>query len=84
MRKGFELCRRCQVSQEMATSVNFLFALPLQPKSPTQFDRNQIALGNDADVRVGDNTLPATVPKDKQIVARSNRPAQPRVGSDIL
>jgi hypothetical protein len=55
----------------------------LEAKCPAKLDREQIALGNNAGVRIGQNSLPAPAPNDRQIVAEFIGPSQPRVRSEF-
>ena len=56
----------------------------LWPKCPTEFDGDEITLGSKADVRVGHNPLPTSVPDDEQVVARFDGPAQASIRTDVL
>src|SRR6266404_5950727 len=56
----------------------------LRAKRPAQFDRDQIALWDEADPWVRHNALPAPVPNNVQIVPRSDRPPQSRICAYVL
>src|ERR1051325_8634935 len=59
-------------------------ASPLITKRPAKFHGNKVGFRNQAQVGPSQETLPATVPNDEEIVPRLDRPAHASIGADVL
>ena len=53
-------------------------------KRPTKFHSDEVALRDDGDVRVGNDSLPTTIPHNEQIIARSDSPTKARICTYVL
>src|SRR5205807_6110314 len=58
--------------------------LALKPERPPEFHCDEICLGHQAEVGAGQETLPAAIPDNEQIISWLYGPAQASIGSDVL
>src|SRR6184192_2777933 len=56
----------------------------LGSEGPAEFYGDEVGLGDDADVGVGEDALPAAIPDEEEIVAGFDGPAEAGVGADVL
>src|SRR5215470_17735606 len=51
---------------------------------PPELHRNQVGLGNQAEIRTSQDSLPAAIPDNEQVIPRLDCPAETGIGSDVL